>query len=150
MVAADTDFALRLYQRIVATESGNVFMSPYSISTALTMAYAGARGQTAQEMAAALGIGADQDAWHAARNRLELTLADISDSQPYEGDAVPLTLEPTNAVFGQAGYPFKGDWLDILAADYGAGLQTVDFYGNTEAARVAINRWVAERTRDRI
>ena len=150
VVAADTDFALRLYQRIVATESGNVFTSPYSISTALTMAYAGARGQTAQEMAAALGIGADQDAWHAARNRLELTLADISDSQPYEGDAVPLTLEPTNAVFGQAGYPFKGDWLDILAADYGAGLQTVDFYGNTEAARVAINRWVAERTRDRI
>src|SRR3989339_1200819 len=50
VVAADADFALRLYQRIVATESGNVFMSPYSISTALTMAYAGARGQTAREM----------------------------------------------------------------------------------------------------
>jgi serpin B len=150
VVAADTDFALRLYLRLVASEQGNLFLSPYSISTALTMTYAGARGQTAQEMAAVLGIGADQDAWHAGRNQLELSIADTSDSRPFEGDAVPLTLEATSAVFGQAEYPFKSDFLDLLAADYGAGLQTVDFVGETEAARLAINGWVAQRTRDRI
>ncbi len=150
LVAADTDFALRLYREIVTAEEGNVFLSPYSISTALSMAFAGARGRTAEEMAAVLGVGPDADAWHAARNRLELELADVSDSLPHQGEAVPLTLEPTNAVFGQVGYPFKSDFLDILAQNYGAGMQAVEFASQTEAARVAINRWVAERTRDRI
>jgi serpin B len=150
VVAADTGFALRLYHQLVASEQGDVFISPYSISTALSMTYAGARGQTAQEMAALLGIGADQDAWHAGRNRLELTIAGAASRPPLISGAVPLTIEPTNAVFGQADYPFKSDFLDLLATDYGAGLQTVDFAADPEAGRVAINSWVAQRTRDRI
>jgi serpin B len=101
-------------------------------------------------MAAVLGIGADQDAWHAGRNRLELTLTDAASRPPLVSGAVPLTLEPTNAVFGQADYPFKTDFLDLLATDYGAGLQTVDFAADPEAGRLAINAWVAQRTHDRI
>ncbi len=150
LVAADTDFALRLYRQIVAAEQGNIFLSPYSISTALSMAFAGARGRTAEELAAILGVGPDPGVWHAARNRLELSLADVSGTLPSGSEAVPLTLEPTNAVFGQLGYPFKTDFLDILAADYGAGMQAVNFASDTEAARVAINAWVAGRTRERI
>jgi serpin B len=150
VVAADTNFALRLYHQMVANETSDVFLSPYSISTALSMVYAGARGNTAAQMADVLGIGADATAWHAGRNRLDLSIADTSDVRPSEGDAVPLTLEPTNTMFGQGGYPFKNDFLDTLAENYGAGLQALDIASDPEAARIAINKWVAGRTNDRI
>lgn len=152
MVAADRALAFDLYRYFVGAEEGNLFISPYSISTAMSMVLAGARGETADELAAALGVGQLGSDWHPARNALELELAALATYAPPSdgGVAVPLTLEPTNAIFGQAGYPFKQDFLDILAANYGAGMNAVDFETQTEAARLAINAWVAERTRDRI
>jgi serpin B len=151
LVRADTDFAIRLYREVIGSERGNVFLSPYSISAALSMAYAGARGETARQMEDVLGIGPDASAWHAARNRLELELAALAAGEwQGEGDGVPLTLEPVNNAFGQVDYPFRPDFLDTLAAFYGVGMQTVDYIADTEAARRAINGWVAERTRDRI
>jgi serpin B len=151
MVAADRAFAFDLYRTLVAVEDGNLFLSPYSISTAMSMALAGARGRTAAELATALGVSADQDTWHLARNRLELDLAALGNyDPPGGGDAVPLTLEPTNALFGQTGYPFKPAFLDVLAANYGAGMNALDFATQPEPSRVGINDSVAERTRDRI
>lgn len=152
MVAGDRALAFDLYRYFVGTEDGNLFISPYSISTAMSMVLAGTRGDTADELAAALGVRQLGSDWHLARNALELELAALAVYDPPSdgGVAVPLTLEPTNAIFGQAGYPFKQDFLDILAANYGAGMNAVDFSTQTEAARQAINAWVAERTRDRI
>ena len=151
MVAADRAFAFDLYRTLVAEEDGNLFISPYSISTAMSMVLPGARGETAEELASALGVGADKSAWHHARNRLELELSDLNNREPPGNrDLVPMTLERTNAIFGQVGYPFEQDFLDILAANYGAGMNALDFARDWEAARAAINAWVAERTRDRI
>lgn len=150
LVAADTEFALRLYREVAAREPDDVFLSPYSVSTALSMAYAGARGKTATELADALRIDMEPETWHAARNRLELDMIENAAGWPPRDDVVPLTLEPTNAMFGQSDYSFEEQYLETLAANYGAGLQTVDFIGHTEEARVAINEWVADRTRDRI
>jgi serpin B len=151
LAAQDADFAFRLYHQITQAETGNVFISPYSISTALSMTYAGARGNTAAEMAEVMGIWPDAAAWHAARNRLELKLAALPRQPHYgEGERVPFTLEPVNTMFGQAGFPFEADFLDVLAASYGAGMQTVDFATATEAARQAINAWVADKTHERI
>ena len=148
---ADADLGFRLYHELTNGSDENLFFSPYSISTALSMTLAGARGNTAEEIAAVLGVGADQQAWHDARNRLELALSSLESRHlPSEGEAEPLTLEPTNAIFGQADYAFRDAYLDLLAADYGAGMQAVDFIGNPEAARLGINAWVADRTRDRI
>jgi serpin B len=151
MVAADRAFAFDLYRTLIAEENGNLFISPYSISTAMSMVLAGARGETAEELASTLGVGVDKSAWHPARNRLELELAALADYvPPGGGDAVPLTLERTNSIFGQAGYPFVPDFLDLLAANYGAAMNAVDFVRHPEPSRLAINAWVAERTRDRI
>ncbi len=147
VVAADRQFALKLYPLLATAEPGNLFYSPYSISTALSMAYAGARGQTAAQMAAALGIGSDAQAWHGGRNSIDLALASV---RPVPTEFVPLKLEATNAIFGQEGFPFEADYLRILAADYGAGMQTVDFATRAAAARELINDWVAARTADRI
>ena len=85
MVGGDQAFAFDLYRSLITTEPGNVFFSPYSISTALSMVLAGARGSTAEELAAALHVE-DDAAWHLARNRLELELAAVGrlryDRQP--------------------------------------------------------------------
>jgi serpin (serine protease inhibitor) len=151
LAAADADLAFRLYHELTAENSDNLFFSPYSISTAFSMQLGGARGNTADEIATVLGVGNDEAAWHDARNRLELALASLQGRfLPGEGDATPLTLETANAIFGQTDYAFKEEFLDLLAAYYGAGMQTVDFGSDPEAARLGINAWVAERTRDRI
>jgi serpin B len=151
VVAADRAFAFDLYRALVAEETANVFLSPYSISTATSMVLAGARGETAEELASVLGVGGDEEAWHLGRNRLELELTALADFElAGNPDAVPLTLEPTNAIFGQVGYPFKPAYLDILAANYGAGMNAVDFAAQPDASRELINQWVAERTRERI
>jgi len=97
-----------------------------------------------------LGIDMQPETWHAARNRLELEMiANAAKPPPIQG-AVPLTLEPTNAIFGQAGYPFHQDYLGPLAGSSGAPLHTAGFVADPEAARQAANDWVAAKTRERI
>ena len=147
VAAADAAFGLRLYQAL-ATGKGNLIYSPYSISTALSMTYGGAGGATADQLAAALGVGADPRAWHAGRNDIDGSL----ERPPAVDDAgsTPLRIEPTNALFGQDGFSFQPAYLDLLATYYDAGLQALDFAADPEAARGAINRWVAGRTMDRI
>ncbi|HUG47651.1 MAG TPA: serpin family protein [Candidatus Limnocylindria bacterium] len=145
VAAADATLGFELY-RLLAGDGGNLFLSPYSISTALSMTYAGARAETELELARLLSVPDDID-WHAARNELELRL--IAERRAPEG-MTPLTLEPTNAVFGQQGFPFEVAYLDTLAAYYGGGMQLVDFIGQTEGSRAAVNEWVSQRTRERI
>ena len=65
VVAANNQFAVDLYGRLSGRE-GNLFFSPYSISKALAMTYAGARGDTEQEMAAVLHFTLGQEKEHRA------------------------------------------------------------------------------------
>ncbi|MDQ3938717.1 MAG: serpin family protein [Chloroflexota bacterium] len=147
VVASDGVFALGLYQAVASGASGNLFLSPYSISTALSMTYAGARGETASQLADALGVPADPTLWHEGRNGVDLQLG--MERQVPEG-ITPLTLEPTNGLFGQDGFPFEQEYLDTLAVYYGAGMQAVDFAAAPDIARGAVNEWVKQRTADRI
>jgi len=149
VVNSDRQFALDLYALLASDAEGNLFFSPYSISTALSMAYAGAQGDTATQLASALHVSPDTEppAWHDGRNSVELALAA---ERPVASGFVPLKLEPTNAIFGQHDFNFEADYLRILAADYGAGLQGVDFTTQPDAARELINRWVKARTAERI
>ena len=138
-------FALDLYGPLGA-EGGNVFYSPLSIHQALTMAYAGAAGSTAQEMATTLRLGA---APHAAQNALDLSL-EAAARVPVEGEASPLALEISNSIWGSPDITWAQPFLDTLALNYGAGLRLTDFAADPEAAREDINGWVADQTNDRI
>ncbi len=62
----------------------------------------------------------------------------------------PFELNIANAVWGQAGFPFRDDYLTILTSQYGAGLRVVDFSQDPEGARQMVNDWVAEETNERI
>lgn len=138
----------------------NLFVSPYSISVALAMTYAGARGNTAEEMADALHFVLGQDDLHSAFGSLEVEFEQRNeDGQEASGrvqtekeeDAGPaFEFNTANAVWGQEDYPFREDFLELLEAYYGAGLNLVDFSGSPEAARKEINEWVAEQTNDHI
>lgn len=147
VAAADAAFALRLYHELAA-RSANLIYSPYSISTALSMTYGGAGGSTAEQLAAVLGVGSDPAAWHAGRNDVGSYLDQPPTDDP--GGSTPLTIKPANALFGQDGFAFKPDYLALLAGGYGAGLQAINFAADPEAARAAINRWVAVRTENHI
>ena len=141
VVSAGNGFAFNLYAAL-RPRGGNLFFSPESAATALSMVWCGARGETARQMQAVLGYGTDApvppEAIAAAyRAHLEQLAA-----PPREHELVA-----ANAVWGQKGYAFQGAYLGLLRIEYGAPLQEADFAGNPEAARHAINRWTGEQTR---
>jgi serpin B len=148
LVDGNSAFAFDLYQ-ILREEPGNVFYSPYSISVALAMTNAGARGETEQQVADALRFSLAQNHLHPAFNSLDLELAGRGEgAQGKDGEGFRLNV--VNAIWGQAGYAFLPEFLDILAENYGAGLRVLDFTSAPEESRVTINDWVSEQTEGRI
>ncbi len=148
LVEDNNRFAFDLYHR-AADGGDNLFFSPYSISLALAMAYAGASGDTEIEMAEALRFGLPQNQLHPAFNALDLELAGRGEGAQGKDDE-GFRLNIVNAVWGQRDYPFTSEYLDILARNYGAGLRILDFVDDPEGSREIINRWVEVQTEDRI
>ena len=148
LVAGNVAFAFDLLHEIGSAE-GNLFFSPHSISSALAMAYAGARGETERQMAGTLSFLLDQGDLHPAFNRIDLTLNGRGDIEPpYEGEGFELRV--VNATWGQRGYSFLRSYLDTLAVHYGVGLRLCDFIQDPDGSRVAINDWVSHETNERI
>ena len=148
LVAGNSAFAFDLYHALRAGD-GSFFYSPYSISLALAMTYAGARAETEQQMAGALRFTLPQDRLHPAFNALDLALA--SRGQGARGkDGGGFRLNIANALWGQEGYDFLAAFLDTLALNYGAGLRLLDFAGAPEVSRREINTWISAQTEGRI
>jgi serpin B len=148
LVRGNSDFAFDLYQAL-SKEDGNLFYSPYSISLALAMTYAGARGETEQQMANTLHYTLPQDQLHPAFNALDLELA--SRGQGAKGqDDKGFRLNIANAIWGQQDYHFLTSFLDVIAENYGSGLNLLDFIKALEESRVTINNWVSQKTEGKI
>src|SRR6202035_1980910 len=139
--ADNSVFAGRLLG-VVAPGGGAGALSPFSISEALAMTLAGARGETARQMQLALHFQLPSARLHAAFNALDQELATVN--QP------GAVLNIANALYGQKTERFRAAFLGLLARDYGAGLRLVDFERATEQARAEINAWVSQRTRAKI
>ncbi len=139
------DLAFKLYHELAGTE-GNLLISPHSIAVCGAMAYAGARGTTEQQMAAALCLQYPQAGVHAAMQALNDTLMSRGAGQP--PDAFRLSI--VNGCWGAAYWPYQTDYLGVLTAHYGAGMQMLDFGGHPEESLEAINQWVADQTAGRV
>jgi serpin B len=148
LVEGNSAFAFELYQALKGKE-GNLFYSPYSISLALAMTYAGARGETAEQMAETLQFMLDQDSLHTAFNWLDAELASRGEGAQGK-DEEGFRLNIVNAIWGQKDYSFLPAFLDVLAENYGAGLRILDFINEAEKSRVTINDWVSDQTEGRI
>ncbi len=151
LVAGNTAFALDLYAALREENSGNIFVSPYSVSQALAMVYAGAEGETAEQMAATLSFGLDQAELNEAFSALndDLVTRGNAEGDPDEGDTAR-ALHIANALWGEQTYPFSEEYITDLEQHYGAGLQETDFINEPGEAREEINEWVADQTEDRI
>jgi serpin B len=148
LIDGNTAFAFDLYQAL-KEKDGNLFYSPHSISVALAMTYAGARSDTAEQMADTLEFLLEQERLHPAFNWLDVELASRGEgAQGKDGEGFRLNI--VNAIWGQRDYSFLTEFLDVLAENYGAGLRILDFINETEKSRLAINDWVSDQTEDRI
>src|SRR5512135_2587444 len=115
LVGGNTAFALDLYGQL-KDGPGNLFFSPYSISTALAMTYAGARGDTEKQMGKVLHFSGDQRALHAAFGQLQRQLGEASQQKGIE-------LSIANALWAQKGHAFLPAFLQIAQGQYQANLK---------------------------
>ena len=143
IVRGDNQFAVDLYAQLDREQSGkNLFFSPTSISVALAMTAAGARGPTQSEMATVLHLDADLAQAHAHYHRLLEQWNKVGEKRAYQ-------LRVANRLWGQKGYPILPEFLTLTREQYGAEMQLVDFAQAAAASR-EINRWVEQQTNDKI
>lgn len=142
-------FALDLYHQ-VKEDHENLFYSPYSISVALAMTYAGAHGETAIQMAETLHYVLTPENLHPAFNALDQMLESRGEEELPEDGGDPFQLNIANSLWGQKDYHFEQGYLDTVAENYGAGMRLVNFIENAEEARQTINQWVYEKTEGKI
>jgi len=141
--ASNNAFGIDLYKKLITEERGNIFISPYSISSALAMTYAGARGNTEKQMAKVLYFNLPQEDIHKAFSSLNAYF-----NRPNKSYQLAIA----NSLWGQANYPFQKEFINLLNKYYEAGFNEVDFVNeeNREKARLTINKWVEDKTNNKI
>ncbi len=148
IVSGNNEFALNLYLKIkeipqIKAAEGNLFISPYSISTAFAMVYSGARGNTAKEI---------QDVLSFPPVGIEQIASGFSDLQKHlqtNQEAAGFQLNLANSLWLQKGYDFVPEFLELNKKYFDAGLSELDF-AQSEQARKTINAWVEEQTKEKI
>lgn len=144
-------FGADLYRVLATDDDGNIVFSPSSVAFALAMARGGANGVTAAEIDAAFHASGEGVNVASALNGLDAALAARPGTyEDREGGEGELAIASANAIWAQEGYEIEAAYLDLLAEQYGAGLNLMDPAGDPEAARQAVNEWVAAHTADRI
>jgi len=147
VTAANNAFATDIYKEL-AKKEGNLFLSPYSLSSALTMTYAGAGGDTRAQMSAVLHLPQDGEKLHRAAGDLLESIGQAPSTGSGQGKQCRLDI--ANALWGQKGYRFLPHFLSLLKESYDAPLHEVNFIAEPEKARKTINAWAEEKTREKI
>jgi len=156
VVEGNNKFALELFAKLQSTQ-GNLFFSPYSISTALAMAHAGARSETESQMAGVLhfpvSVNRTTDSSSKSlpdRRQFTSIFGAIIKDLNKRGQKGGYALTVANALWGQKEYGFLEDFLELIRTNYDGGLNEVDFITATETARQTINTWVEKKTKKKI
>ena len=142
VVKGNTAFALRMHQELSSIE-GNLFFSPYSISSGLGMTYAGARNNTEKEMKEALHFPGRREELFRSFGELQEALTAVQKT----GD---IKLSIANAIWAEKNYKFLPGFMDLVEKEYKSTLSLADFVGNADAVRNTINAWVEEQTHHKI
>jgi serpin B len=164
--AADFDAAqatnqtgLDLYRQLSPAQVGkNLAISPYSIASALALAYAGAEGITRAEMAHSLHFPEKTEELQPAFSKVRTAFDQMAqqsnaaaETRRQRGGAVdPIEWRAANRLFGQQGYAFRDSFLTLMETGFASPFETLDFRKSAESARGTINAWVQNQTRDKI
>lgn len=141
VIEANNQFAFDYYSKLKNTDDGNIFFSPFSISSAFAMAYEGARGQTANEIRSVFYFPTDNDL---RRSQYASVFSEINKpGKKYK-------LSTANALWAQQDYQFSKDYFNNVERYYGGKVTNLDFKNNAERSRVTINKWVEEQTNNKI
>jgi serpin B len=149
LVKGNSEFALDLYTRIGQGDC-NRFISPFSISTALAMTYAGAQEETAVQIAKTLRFTLPAGQFHPAFHRLLVELHSRTSAQATPDHPADVQLFTANALWTQTGERILPDFQKRIEVNYQGGLYTVDFRHAPDQARRTVNDWVAEQTKGKI
>lgn len=136
---ANNEFALKMYKEIIKEEKENIFISPYSISTALAIVYEGAREETAEEIVSVFGFPEGDSVRRSA-------VASIYNRLNVENDNYEM--KTANALWVQEDYNLLPTFTGAVERFYGGLARNIDFGKDPEKAREIINSWVAEKTND--
>lgn len=141
LCAANATFSLELLRKLCEKKSGqNVFFSPLSISSALSMVLLGSRGSTEAQITKVLSLNNAQDA-HSGYQSL---LSEINDPN------TKYILRTANRLYGEKTFQFLPSFIESSEKSYHAGLEQTDFMHAWEDSRKQINGWVEERTEGKI
>lgn len=147
--AAVAGLVAALWPRLGLGPDANGAISPVSVTLALAMVAAGARGRTASELTGVLGE-LPVERLTAGANAVAQDLEGRAGEIEGDPDQRSIALVSADQVFAQRDVDWQEPFLDILARDFGTGVRAVDFVGDAEGARTAINGWTAGQTRGRI
>lgn len=140
VVNANNQFAVEVYSEL-SKETGNIFFSPYSISTALAMVYEGARGKTAEEM---------QKVFHFPTDSANRRTSFLAVNNQLNEASSKYKLSVANALWAQVDYKFLDEYINVIKKYYSGEASNVDFKNATEVSRNKINNWVESKTNDKI
>ncbi|MDD1713106.1 MAG: serpin family protein [Methanoregulaceae archaeon] len=144
MAEGNNRFAFDLYSQLAKVQrysSGNLFFSPFSLSSALAITYEGAEGKTAEEIRSVFYFPENDTA---RREGFSALNAGINSADPL------YALRTANALWAEKTYPFLPEYTGTAERYYGAKTANLDFIGHPEESRVTINTWVEDKTEDRI
>ncbi len=141
IVDANNQFGIDILQKMAEEENGNIFISPYSIFTALSMTYEGARGNTADEMAAVL---------HLPDNEKERLGSFAKVQNDINKGSTQYDLATANAIWPKVQYEWKDLFIQTIEQYYYGKVQELDYAADPELCRQTINTWVENMTNDRI
>lgn len=139
MVQANNKFAIQLYQEL-SNNSENLFISPWSISSALKITYEGAREKTAEEMRKTLNLPQNRTK---IRENYYLNHKEINQIKDYE-------MIEANAFWYQKTYPFSKNYTSKIENYYNGQIAPLDFIEETEKSKETINNWVSNKTNEKI
>jgi serpin B len=141
VVNANNNFAFDLYKNFSSKKAENVFFSPYSISTALSMVYEGAREETAEQIETVFGFPIDEKERRSSVAAI-YNILNLKNSK--------YSLQIANSLWAQNDYPFLDEYISVLKNHYAAESNNLDFYNKPDESRKIINSWVEDKTKNKI
>ena len=142
VVNGNTVFAFELYGRIKA-QPGNIIFSPFCISSCLAMAYAGARDETATQIARTLHFPTNDGLVQGSFSALRLQLTTVARNGGIE-------LDIANGLWAQANHPFLPAYLGVAKSQYDAEVKQADFKNGADAIARELNQWISDKTKGKI
>ncbi|KAM7229788.1 hypothetical protein CapIbe_019904 [Capra ibex] len=142
---ANGTFALRLLKALCEDgPSGNVLLSPVSLSSVLAMVLLGAKGNTAAQMCQTLSLSKSSGGGEDIHQGFQKLLSEVNRT------GTQYLLRTANRLFGEKTYDFLSSFKDACRMFYQAEMEELDFVSATEESRKRINTWVAEKTEGKI